>query len=105
MDVNHPEKGKESASVAAVVASMDGMLGQYACYVDTCESGVEPVATLETAMHQLLKAFAARNQGEYPRRVIIYRDGVADNQFNEILDKEISAFKNGKCFVFTTSVS
>ena len=92
--MNHPEVGVKGNSVAAVVASMDGMLGQYACYVSVCESGVEPVGTLENALHHLLKAFAVRNQGQYPRRVIVYRDGVADNQFSELLDKEISAFKN-----------
>lgn len=85
--------------MAAIVASMDGMLGQYACYTAACESGGTPVGTLETAMHHLLMAFAHRNSGAYPKRIIIYRDGVADNQFPEILDKEISAFKNGKSLV------
>lgn len=95
VDISIPNSKGSEPSVAAIVASMDGMLGQYACYVAACASGSEPAGILETAMHQLLMAFAHRNRGQYPKRVIFYRVGVADNQFPEIMDKEIPAFKEG----------
>lgn len=95
VDVTHNKMGESGPSVAAVVASMDGMLGQYSCFISTCRDGEEPVATLETAMFELLKTFRARHGGFMPKRIIVYRDGVADNQFQDVHDKEIPAFKNG----------
>ncbi len=94
IDVNHPEgKGGNGQSVAAVVASMDGKLGQYCCHVSTCGSNEEPVASLEAATNALLTAFSNRNGGKIPRRIIIYRDGLADNQFKQILEKELGSIK------------
>lgn len=82
--MNHPEVGQSGDSVAAVVASMDGMLGQYAAYVTTCASRTEPVTNLQEATSGLLDAFCRRNNGKMPVRIIIYRDGVADNQFQQV---------------------
>lgn len=98
VDVNHPEDqmgggGKQGDSVAAVVASMDGMLGQYAAYVSTCAAKTEPVDTLCNAMVHLLQRFAHRNGGAVPKRIIVFRDGVADNQFDEVVEKELVAFQ------------
>ncbi len=97
MDIAHPDPSSPSApSVAAVVASMDGSLGQYCAHISTCTAHTEVVSTLETAMAQLLTAFRDRNKGQMPKRMIVYRDGVADNQFQEVLDTEVPAFKNGE---------
>lgn len=95
IDVNHPEKqGGGGPSVAAVVASMDGKLGQYCCHVSTVTSHEEPVSSLATATDALLDAFSRRNNGQIPKRIIIYRDGLADNQFKEVLGKELTSIKD-----------
>jgi hypothetical protein len=44
-------------------------------------------------MTKLLGTFSARNEGKMPRHIIIYRDGVAENQFDEVIEKELAAFK------------
>lgn len=97
VDVNHPEDqigGKAGGdSVSAVVASMDGMLGQYAAHVSTCASRKEPVDTLRAAMNALLERFAMKNNGDSPTRIIVYRDGVADNQFDEVVERELAAYQ------------
>jgi hypothetical protein len=55
----------------------------------------EPVANLQRAISALLlDAFSARNQGQIPKRIIVYRDGVADNQFESVLEKELVAYKD-----------
>lgn len=101
LDVNHPEdniggvKGMGD-SVAAMVGSMDGMMGQFAAYVTTCpgkedvEKGPEGFTTL--AAKALLTRFFAKN-GRYPKRIIVFRDGVADNQFHDVVDNELPGFK------------
>ena len=91
--MNHPEVGQAGASVAAVVASMDGKLGQFAAYVTTCSSREEPVQNLQEATTALLDAFSRRNNGATPRRIIVYRDGVSDNQFETVLEREVTAYK------------
>lgn len=72
---------------------MDGKLGQYCAHISTCTTREEPVANLERAVSALLDAFCKRNQGNMPRRIIIYRDGVSDNQFERVLEKELTAYK------------
>ncbi len=95
VDIAHPDPHNPSGpSVAAVVASMDGSLGQYCAHISSCRD--EVVSTLENSMFQLLTAFCARNDEHMPKRMIVFRDGVADNQFQEVLDVEIQAFKNGE---------
>lgn len=93
VDVNHPEMGKSGDSVAAVVGSMDGRLGQYCAHISRCAGDrKETVNNLLDATDKLLATFKQRN-GVYPRRIIIYRDGVADNQFQQVLETEINQYK------------
>lgn len=72
---------------------MDGKLGQYAAYVTTCSAREEPVQNLQEATSALLDAFSRRNNGATPRKIIVYRDGVSDNQFESVLEREITAYK------------
>lgn len=95
VDVNHPEiRGSKGApSVVAVVGSTDGMLGQYCAHITTTSSAEEPVRGLEEAVGAVLDTFCKRNNGKMPRRLIVYRDGVADNQFHDVLEQELGAYK------------
>jgi len=95
IDVNHPSDNFQVTgdSVAAIVASMDGSMGQYATYVASCDSRVEPVDTLKEGFYQLLERFKLKN-GVLPDKIIVYRDGVADNQFDGVLEKELPALKD-----------
>mmetsp|Transcript_13919 Transcript_13919/g.30553 ORF Transcript_13919/g.30553 Transcript_13919/m.30553 type:complete len:898 (+) Transcript_13919:485-3178(+) len=96
VDVNHPNPGQAegSPSVVAVVASTDGMLGQYAAYVTSVEGNNEPVETavLQPIFSELLRVFCQRNEGSMPQHIILYRDGVADNQIDG-LKSEIKALE------------
>ena len=39
--------------------------------------------SIRDGFNELMEVFSQRNSGSYPKHIIVYRDGVADNQFNE----------------------
>lgn len=88
IDVSHPEPGSTKPSMAAVVGSMDGRASQYAAYLTTLMSKQEMVSTLQDAMLQLLTVFKQRNN-KLPATIIVYRDGVSDGQFSQVIDLEL----------------
>ncbi len=40
-------------------------------------------------MSSLFATFRQKNNGAMPEHVVVYRDGVGDGQFNEVLDREL----------------
>ena len=73
---------------------MDGMLGQYCAHISACTTREEPVGSLYESFRLLLKAFCIRNNGQFPRKIIVYRDGVSDNQFGATLNSELTALRH-----------
>lgn len=59
------------------------LLLQYSAHISTCDTRVEPVSTISDGFFALLKEFQRRNKGSMPKNIIVFRDGVADNQFTE----------------------
>lgn len=45
-------------------------------------------------MTQLFNAFRQHNNGMMPEHVVVYRDGVGDTQFDEVLDRELPCIQN-----------
>jgi eukaryotic translation initiation factor 2C len=91
-DVSHPEKGNDVESIAAVVASMDRSFTQYACYITSQSSRKEMITELEDAMYNLLVAFQKRN-GQLPKIMVVYRDGVSEGQFDQTVRLEVPAIR------------
>jgi eukaryotic translation initiation factor 2C len=75
IDINHPEPGSNQPSVASLVASMDGRLAEYAANVSCQTSNSETCNYLSEATENLVKTFFRKNNC-YPKRIIIFRDGV-----------------------------
>ncbi len=50
-------------------------------------------ASIINAFEKLLRCFVERNGGNMPYHIIVYRDGVADNQFEAMLDSEYAAIR------------
>jgi eukaryotic translation initiation factor 2C len=73
---------------------MDGMLGQWTTHLSVLKNVDNLVPDLERAVTSLLQCFAHRNEGRPPKRIIVYREGVAENAFDDIVEKELVAFKN-----------
>lgn len=93
MDVSHAEIGSESESIAAIVASMDGRASQYAAHISMQTARVEMISALEEGMKSLLTMFKRKNGDKMPASMIVYRDGVADGQFQIVIDKELPLIK------------
>ncbi|KAK1270095.1 Protein argonaute MEL1 [Acorus gramineus] len=107
-DVTHPQPGEDSSpSIAAVVASMDWPeVTKYRGLVSAQHHRKEIIEDLYTEyVHpqkgrtvgggmivELLKAFH-KSVGRPPQRIIFYRDGVSEGQFNRVLLDEMSAIR------------
>lgn len=89
IDTSHAEPGSNKQTVAAVVGSINGQASQYAAHISAQNPRVEMVAALEEAMFALIDTFKKRNDGQFPAHMIVYRDGVGDGQFEQVLEKEL----------------
>lgn len=89
--MTHPSPGsaKGSPSIAGVVASVDGHFAQWPASVVLQESKKEMVTCLEEMMVERLKLWSKKNNNSLPTRIIIYRDGVSEAQYNDILREEL----------------
>ncbi|KAI6038599.1 Piwi-domain-containing protein [Pisolithus marmoratus] len=90
MDVTHPGPGsaKGTPSIAAVVASVDSQYAQYPGCLEIQETKKEMITKLKDMMISRLEIFKNRNKGKLPDRVLVYRDGVSEGQFNIVRVEE-----------------
>ncbi|KAK4336898.1 hypothetical protein RND71_043463 [Anisodus tanguticus] len=92
-DVTHPSAGEtKKPSIAAVVASMDAHPSKYAATVSVQQHRQEIINDLQSMVKQLLVKFY-RSTGCKPVRIIFYRDGVSEGQFNQVLFHELMAIR------------
>ncbi|XP_065346101.1 protein argonaute-2-like [Cloeon dipterum] len=94
-DVTHPPPDSKSVpSVAAVTASHDKEdVFKFSMQWRLQPPGIEIILDMEDVVLKHLKFFAAKNGGTYPSRIIYYRDGVGDSQFEAVLRAELSAIR------------
>ncbi|KAK7683759.1 hypothetical protein QCA50_013135 [Cerrena zonata] len=94
MDVTHPGPGTVSGtpSIAAVVASIDKDFGQFPASMKIQESKKEMITALADMMVERLEAFKAKSR-VLPSRVLVYRDGVSEGQFNTVISEEMPEIK------------
>ncbi|KAK1270094.1 Protein argonaute 1C [Acorus gramineus] len=105
-DVTHPQPGEDSSpSIAAVVASMDWPeMTKYRGLVSAQPHRQEIIKDLYTEsdakgntvkggmIMELLRAFYQSTRRK-PQRIIFYRDGVSEGQFNQVLLHEVAAIR------------
>lgn len=91
IDVTHPAPGaKEGApSIAGVVASVDEQLSQWPGSLRSQRGREEMVQGLTEMMIERLKLWRKHNNNSLPRKIIIFRDGVSEGQYNLVLDREL----------------
>lgn len=97
IDVTHPSPGSgvNALSVAAMVASSDRYLAQWPAEVRVNPARQEKVETL----HSMLRAhllYWKETHGSFPEKLLIYRDGVSDGQYQMVLDEELPNLR-GAC--------
>ncbi|KAF2460545.1 Piwi domain-containing protein [Lineolata rhizophorae] len=95
IDCTHPAPGsrKNAPSVAAVVASIDTDLAQFPGNVRSQAPREEMVQELKEIMIERLKYWGTRHGGRLPDKVIVYRDGVSESDYQRVLDFEYGAMK------------
>lgn len=93
-DVTHPPAGdNKKPSIAAVVGSQDAHPSRYAATVRVQAHRVEIIQELSTMVKEHLMMFYKSTGGYKPHRVIIYRDGVSEGQFPQVLQHELTAIR------------
>ena len=93
-DVTHPAPGDVSRkpSIAAVVGSRDANVSQFNVEIRLQDKGrvVEQIEQMEKIMSSLLLRFS---QQKKPEKIIYYRDGVSEGQFQAVLSHELFAIR------------
>lgn len=90
LDVTHPPSSDlcEHVSIAGIVASVDGRMGQWPGEVRPQAAREEQIDRLDVMLVSRIK-FWMRHNKEPPANLLVYRDGVSDGQFNMVLQKEL----------------
>ncbi|KAJ3023599.1 UNVERIFIED_CONTAM: Eukaryotic translation initiation factor 2C [Siphonaria sp. JEL0065] len=92
-DVTHPPAGVHNGvSICAVVGSIDRNFVEYRAAERVQGPRVEMIDDLTGLTLELFKHFYGRNN-VLPKRLIVYRDGVSDGQFQEVSLKEVNSLK------------
>ena len=92
VDVNHPQPGSTKPSFAAICATMDQECAEYFTSVKAVGSRTE--ISQDGFQEEIRKAIVEwynKNGQTRPQRIIFYRDGVANNQFDEVEEKDVKA--------------
>ncbi|XP_071810856.1 protein argonaute-2-like isoform X3 [Apostichopus japonicus] len=93
-DVTHPPAGDDKKpSIAAVVGSMDAHPSRYCATVRVQQHRQEIIAELSEMVRELLVNFYRTTQFK-PARIIMYRDGVSEGQFPQVLHHELRAIRH-----------
>ena len=90
IDVTHPSPGSRSSapSIAACVANTDNSCGQWLGVIGLQDSRVEMVQGLPAMVRNRLEIWKASNKQILPKRIIVYRDGVSEDQYQTVLNEE-----------------
>lgn len=93
VDVTHPtgsEASSKAPSIACVVANVDQMLGQWPASIRAQGHRVELVAEIKDMVMERLSSWREQYP---PERIIVYRDGVSESQYQDVLDTEFTQVK------------
>lgn len=92
-DVTHPTNrrpGAAAPSVAGLVASIDSDLAQWPAVSWTHKARKEMVdEQLIAHFKSRLTLWRNKNQDHLPQNIVIYRDGVSEGQYQQVLEQEL----------------
>ncbi|EXJ96083.1 hypothetical protein A1O1_01209 [Capronia coronata CBS 617.96] len=91
LDVTHPSPGSapDAPSVVGIVASVDELLGQWPAQLAVQQGRKEMVSELKGLMKSRLCLWRDHNKGELPSQILLYRDGVSEGQYHQVLELEL----------------
>lgn len=89
IDVTHPSPGDSKApSIGAAVGNIDIFPGKFAASIMVQKHRREAVVYLTDAIQRRVEAFYTHTQRK-PERILVFRDGVAEGQFEEVMTEEV----------------
>lgn len=96
LDVTHPSPTDHEAfpSLAGIVASIDGRLGQWPGEIRAQRRKQEKIEYLKDMMLGRLHRWQQNNNGQLPNNILIFRDGVSEGQFQMVLNEELRLVKD-----------
>lgn len=83
---------KDNASVTACVATTDRSCSAYDHQFRLQAAKTETIAELGDMVGALLTSFNNKN-GFFPEKLLVYRDGVSDGQYQTVLTEEVNVIK------------
>ncbi|KAL8508455.1 hypothetical protein ACS0TY_018906 [Phlomoides rotata] len=97
-DVNHPPPtNKLCPSIAAVVGTLNWPeANRYAARVIPQKHRCETIINFGEMCLDLLKAYVQQHKAK-PDKIIVFRDGVSEGQFDMVLSEELDGLKNTLC--------
>lgn len=93
-DVNHPgAKNKTSPSIAAVVATVNWpAANRYVARVRPQSHRTEKILNFADMCLELVKFYGQVNK-VWPQKIVVFRDGVSEGQFDMVLNEELVPLK------------
>ncbi|KAK4488025.1 hypothetical protein RD792_003765 [Penstemon davidsonii] len=97
-DVNHPVSKKSTTpSIAAVVSSINWPASnRYAARVFPQDHRTEKILGFGSMCLDLINTYYKLNKVK-PKKIVVFRDGVSEGQFDMVLNEELSDLKNAIC--------
>ncbi|GFQ05617.1 protein argonaute 2 [Phtheirospermum japonicum] len=97
-DVNHPAaRNTECPSIAAVVGTVNWpAANRYAARVSPQAHRCEKIINFGSMCLDLINTYARQNRVR-PARIVLFRDGVSEGQFEMVLSQEVIDFKKTVC--------
>ncbi|CAF1024442.1 unnamed protein product [Rotaria sp. Silwood1] len=104
-DVTHSTCSTDRPSIAAVVASRDPTNSLYAArlceqYPKKGRCSMEIIKELDQMVADLIRVFARTCGGRLPNKIVFYRDGVDEGQYQKVLDNEVNKIKTACRIVY-----
>lgn len=92
VDINHPGKGEDRVpSFCAATGSVDAKASRYFATCRAQGNRNEIVADLGGMVIEILRKFYGTS-GLKPERLLIYRDGVSEGQFQQVLEVSLMTY-------------
>ncbi|GAA6005892.1 hypothetical protein JCM10207_007265 [Rhodosporidiobolus poonsookiae] len=91
-DLSHAKPDSTAPSVAGVVATLDQRCTKYAHRAAVQPPNLSVIVDLKRLVFELLQQLSQTDMPQ-PERLIFFRDGVAENQFAEVMTQEVEAVR------------
>uniref|UniRef100_A0A183I9W0 Piwi domain-containing protein n=1 Tax=Soboliphyme baturini TaxID=241478 RepID=A0A183I9W0_9BILA len=92
VDVTHPTRNEPLPSIGAVVGNIDADCTKFYATIRVQKNKQESIVQLEEAFRERLMDYV-ENTNVKPQRILVYRDGISEGQFYEVMKEELSGIR------------